>query len=98
MNVFHHAGFWPFEVVLIDEALRLNAPPWTLAVLIVAGLIYARYVGGLATDAYNTFPASLKIGPIRAIFVVALVMVPIGVEKILEGSFQIVAYVFHAFS
>lgn len=95
MNVFHHAGFWPFEVVFIDQALRLHAPVWLLAVLIVVGLVYARYVGGLVTDTYNTFPQNLKIGPVRAIFVIVLIVLPIGVEKMLEGGLQIASYVLH---
>jgi hypothetical protein len=95
MNIFQHAAYWPFEVVLIDKAIELKAPDYVLIVILLLGLVYARYVGGYFAGIYSSFPPNLRVARMRIPFVAALVFIPIGAEKIIEGLFQIGKHFVH---
>lgn len=90
MTIFQHAAFFPFEVVLLHHAVAHHLHwGWFIAIL-VAGLVYARYIGGYFAGMYDSLPSAKKVALYRIPGVASLVLLPIVLEYFFESAVDII--------
>ena len=73
MTPFQEAAFIPFEIVFLHEALERGSGPLVYTAVVLAGLLYARYVGGIFAECYDSFSPERRNARSRVPLVAALI-------------------------
>jgi hypothetical protein len=82
MTPFQHAAFFPFEIVFLHEAVEHGRGPAVFAAIVLAGLLFARYVGGIFAECYDSLPPESRTARWRVPLVTALVVLPLAANQL----------------
>ncbi len=82
MTPFQHAAFFPFEIVFLHEAVDHGHGAVACFAIVLAGLVYARYVGGIFAECYDRLPVESRTARWRVPLVTALVVLPLAANQL----------------
>lgn len=82
MTPFQEAAFIPFEIVFLHEALERGSGPLVYTAVVLAGLLYARYLGGIFAECYDSFPPERRNARSRVPLVAALIVLPLAADQL----------------
>ena len=82
MTPFSTRRSYPSRFVFLQEAVEHGRGPVVFASIVLAGLLFARYVGGIFAERYDSLPPESTTARWRVPLVTALVVLPLAANQL----------------